>query len=39
MQQFLAAAAMGHGREDDGVVVKVYEATANIDVAAAAKRT
>lgn len=39
MQQFLAASAMGHGREDDGVVVKVYEATANVDVAAAAKRT
>lgn len=39
MQQFLAAAAMGHGREDDGVVVKVYEATGNVDVAAAAKRT
>ena len=39
MQQFLAAAAMGHGRKDDGVVVKVYEATANVDVAAAAKRS
>lgn len=38
MQQFLAAAAMGHGREDDGVVVKVYEATGKVDVAAAAKR-
>lgn len=38
MQQFLAAAAMGHGRKDDGVVVKVYEATGNVNVAAAAKR-
>ncbi len=39
MQQFLAAAAMGHGRDDDSVVVKVYEATGNVDVAAAAKRS
>jgi hypothetical protein len=38
MQQFLAAAAMGHGRDDDGVVVKVYEALAGVDVAAAAEK-
>jgi L-threonate 2-dehydrogenase len=36
-QQFLAAAAAGHGREDDAAVIKVYEALADIDVAAAAR--
>ena len=33
-QQFLAAAAAGHGREDDTAVVKVYERLAGIEVAA-----
>jgi 3-hydroxyisobutyrate dehydrogenase len=37
LQQFLAAAAMGHLRENDAAVVKVYEALAGIDVAAAAE--
>lgn len=37
MQQFLAAAAMGHLRDSDAAVVKVYEALAGIDVAAAAE--
>lgn len=37
MQQFLAAASMGHGRASDAAVVKVYEALAGIDVAATAK--
>ena len=32
-QQFLAAAASGHGREDDAAVVKVYEGLAGISVA------
>jgi 3-hydroxyisobutyrate dehydrogenase len=36
-QQFLAAAAAGHGREDDAAVVKVYEALTGIDIAAAAR--
>jgi 3-hydroxyisobutyrate dehydrogenase len=31
-QQFLAAAGMGLGREDDSAVVKVYEALAGIEV-------
>ncbi|MFT5176433.1 MAG: putative dehydrogenase [Gammaproteobacteria bacterium] len=39
MQQFLAATAMGHGLDDDGAVVKVYEATGAVDVAAAARRS
>lgn len=33
-QQFLAAAAAGHGREDDSAVVKVYEHLAGIEVGA-----
>jgi len=33
LQQFLAAAAAGHGRSDDASVVKVYEQLAGIDVA------
>lgn len=37
-QQFLAAAAAGHGRADDAAVVKVYEALAQVDVAQAAKK-
>jgi len=37
LQQFLAAAASGHGGEDAGAVVKVYERLAGIDVAAAAE--
>jgi 3-hydroxyisobutyrate dehydrogenase len=37
MQQFLAAASMGHLRDSDAAVVKVYEALAGIDVAAAAE--
>lgn len=37
MQQFLAAAGMGHSRDSDAAVVKVYEALAGIDVAAAAE--
>ena len=36
MQQFLAAASMGHLRDNDAAVVKVYEALAGVDVAAAA---
>lgn len=36
-QQFLAAAAAGHGRVDDAAVVKVYEMLAGISVAGAAK--
>ncbi|MGE0725397.1 MAG: NAD(P)-binding domain-containing protein [Alphaproteobacteria bacterium] len=36
-QQFLAAAAAGHGRIDDAAVVKVYEMLAGISVAGAAK--
>ena len=35
-QQFLAAAAAGHGRLDDAAVVKVYERLAGISVAGAA---
>jgi len=35
-QQFLAAAAMGYERADDGAVVKVYEQLTGVDVAAAA---
>ncbi|BBK34320.1 3-hydroxyisobutyrate dehydrogenase [Stella humosa] len=35
-QQFLAAAAAGHGRIDDSAVVKVYEMLAGISVAGAA---
>lgn len=31
-QQYLAAAAAGHGREDDSAVVKVYEQLAGIEV-------
>ncbi len=31
-QQFLGAAAAGHGREDDSAVVKVYETLAGIEV-------
>jgi 3-hydroxyisobutyrate dehydrogenase len=31
-QQFLGAAAAGHGREDDSAVVKVYERLAGIEV-------
>ncbi len=31
-QQYLAAAAAGHGREDDSAVVKVYEELAKIEV-------
>lgn len=37
MQQFLAAASMGHLRDSDAAVVKVYEALAGVDVAAAAE--
>ncbi len=37
MQQFLAAAAMGHLRDSDAAVVKVYERLAGVDVAAAAE--
>jgi len=37
MQQFLAAAAMGHARASDAAVVKVYEALAGVDVAGAAE--
>jgi 3-hydroxyisobutyrate dehydrogenase len=37
MQQFLAAASMGYLRDSDAAVVKVYEALAGIDVAAAAE--
>jgi 3-hydroxyisobutyrate dehydrogenase len=37
-QQFLGAAAAGHGREDDSAVVKVYEALTGISVAKSAKR-
>ena len=36
-QQFLAAAAMGHQRADDGAVVKVYEQLTGVDVATAAQ--
>ena len=36
LQQFLAAASMGHLRESDAAVVKVYEALGGIDVAASA---
>lgn len=36
LQQFLAAAAAGYGRNDDASVVKVYEQLAGIDVAARA---
>lgn len=36
LQQFLAAAAAGYGRNDDGAVVKVYEQLAGIEVAASA---
>jgi len=39
LQQFLAAAAMGHLRENDAAVVKVYEALAGVDVAAAAEQS
>jgi 3-hydroxyisobutyrate dehydrogenase len=39
MQQFLAAAAMGHGRDSDAAVVKVYEALAGVDVAAVARKS
>ena len=38
LQQFLAASAAGHGGEDDGAVVKVYEELSGIDVAAAARK-
>jgi putative dehydrogenase len=38
MQQFLSAAAMGHGLDDDGAVLKVYEATGAVDVAQVARR-
>jgi putative dehydrogenase len=38
LQQFLAAAAAGHGRSDDSAVVKVYEQLAGIDVAASASK-
>jgi len=38
LQQFLAASAAGHGGEDDGAVVKVYEQLTGVDVAAAAKK-
>ena len=31
-QQFLGAAAAGHGREDDSAVVKVYERLGGIEV-------
>jgi 3-hydroxyisobutyrate dehydrogenase len=37
LQQFLAAAAMGHTRENDAAVVKVYEALAGVDVAGEAQ--
>ncbi len=37
LQQFLAAAASGYGREDDCAVVKVYEQLAGIDVAGAVR--
>lgn len=37
LQQFLAAAASGYGRNDDCAVVKVYEQLAGIDVAASVK--
>jgi 3-hydroxyisobutyrate dehydrogenase len=36
-QLFLAAAAAGHGREDDAAVVKVYEALAGIEVRGSAE--
>jgi len=38
MQQFLAAAAMGHSRASDAAVVKVYETLAGVDVAGVADR-
>ena len=38
-QQFLAAAAAGHGRIDDSAVVKVYEMLAGISVAEAAGKS
>ncbi|ALM53622.1 L-threonate dehydrogenase [Halomonas huangheensis] len=34
LQQFTAASGMGHGREDDAAVIKVYAATAGIDLPA-----
>ncbi len=37
MQQFLAAAAMGHTRDSDAAVVKVYETLAGVDVAGVAE--
>jgi 3-hydroxyisobutyrate dehydrogenase len=36
-QQYLAAAAAGHGREDDSAVVKVYEELARIEVKGGSK--
>ena len=38
LQQFLAASAAGHGGEDDGAVVKVYEQLTGVDVAGAVKK-
>jgi len=38
LQQFLAAAAMGHLRDSDAAVVKVYEALGGVDVAASAEK-
>ena len=38
LQQFLAAESLGHGREDDSAVVKIYEQLGGVDVAAAAKK-
>jgi 3-hydroxyisobutyrate dehydrogenase len=37
LQQFLAAAAMGHTRDNDAAVVRVYEALAGVDVAGEAQ--
>jgi 3-hydroxyisobutyrate dehydrogenase len=36
LQQFLAASALGHGREDDSAVVKVYQRLAGFQLPAPA---
>jgi 3-hydroxyisobutyrate dehydrogenase len=38
LQQYLASAAMGHLRDDTASVIKVYEALAQVDVAAQVKK-
>lgn len=37
LQQFIAASAAGHGREDDSAVIKVYQHLAKLDLPTAAK--